>query len=94
MRTDGGIETEVYIGPYDAVPSLKETLNHEGAVSVVGGLNPDYPHALHLADNDGFGVDFGFRSQFSTREVAELIESQKGNLSRVIITQMVEEVMQ
>ena len=94
MRMDGGIETEVYVGPYDAVPSLKEILNHEEAMSVVRGLNPDYPHALHLANNDGFDVDFGFRSQFSVMEIIEFIELQKGNLSRVLVTQMVEEVMQ
>ena len=93
MRTDGKVHTKFYRGPRDAVPVLSEPLDYEKVMSVARELNPDYPHGLSLMDKEGFEIDLGYKGESFGRGIPNLIKKRKGNLSEVIIRQMVEEVM-
>ena len=91
MGKDDKIDTELYTGPYDAVPVLRDDLTHDGVVSVAEGLDPGYPHCLSLRDLGGLDINIGTDSGLYRREILALLKRQKGNLSHVIITQAVEE---
>ena len=92
MSLVGKVKIEFFWGPHNVVPSAHEYVDQDEVSDSFNQLDCRYPYSIYLRDNDEREIDFGYTDTFSGRDVPGKIREYEGDLSEVVVRQMVEKV--